>query len=98
QRELSQWLAADIWQVERPAPAGLPLSGLELARRVEAETGGVVNYIPLSPATERAQAVFVSAHPGDPPLGYDEVFVDPYSGDIRAQVTYADLRDGPVNW
>ena len=24
QRELSQWLAADIWQVERPAPAALP--------------------------------------------------------------------------
>jgi uncharacterized iron-regulated membrane protein len=98
QRELSQWLAADIWQVEPPAPATATLSGLELARRVEAETGGVVSYIPLAPAADRAQAIFVSARPGGPPLGYDEVFVDPYSGQIRARVTYGDLRDGTVNW
>jgi uncharacterized iron-regulated membrane protein len=98
QRELSHWLAADVWKVERSDQAALPLSGLELARRVEAETGGVVSYVPLTPASERTKAIFVSPQPGGPPLGYDEVFVDPYSGQIRARVTYGDLRDGAVNW
>src|SRR5690606_1649458 len=52
----------------------------------------------LTLATDRTHAIFVSPRPGGPPLGYDEVFVDPYSGQIRARVTYGDLRDGAVNW
>jgi uncharacterized iron-regulated membrane protein len=97
QRELSHWLAPEVWRVAPPAPTATPLPGLELARRVEAQTGGRVSYIPLSPRPDLAQALFVSPAPDAGPLGYDEVFVDPYSGRIRAQVTYADLADGPVN-
>ena len=98
QRELSHWLAPGISQVERPGPTAVPLSGLELARRIEAETGGAVSYIPLTLATDRTHAIFVSPQPDGSSLEYDEVFVDPFSGQIRARVTYGDLRDGPVNW
>lgn len=98
QRELSGWLAADTWQIEKPSPSAALLSGTELAKRVQTETGGVVSYIPLSPSADRAHVVFVSPSMTGPALNYDQVFVDPYSGDIRAQVRYGDLRDGAVNF
>jgi uncharacterized iron-regulated membrane protein len=97
QRELGDWIAPSVWTVEQPAPGAEPLSGPELAQRVEAETGGMVSYVPLAVEPHRAQAIFVSGRPGHPPLGYDEVFVDPYTGAIRDRVRYGDLRDGPVN-
>lgn len=97
QRDLGYWIAPEVWDAAPPSPSARPLPGLELARRVEAETGGSVSYIPLSPDPERTQAIFVSERPGGPALDYEEVFVDPYSGAIRAKVRYADLRDGAVN-
>jgi uncharacterized iron-regulated membrane protein len=97
QGELGRLVAPHVWNVEAPAPGATPLSGLELARLVEAETGGTVSYIPLVAKPDRAQAIFVSPRPGQPPLGYDELFVDPYTGAIRDRVRYGDLRDGPVN-
>jgi len=97
QGELGHLVAPQVWNVAPPDARATPLTGPELARRVEAETGGTVSYIPLVVEPSRARAVFVSAHPGEAPLGYDEVFVDPYTGAIRQRVRYADLRDGPVN-
>lgn len=97
QRELGVWIAAEVWSVEKPDPSAQPLSGIELARRVEAETGGVVSYIVLAPDPTRTQAIFVSERPEGPVLDYEEVFVDPFTGEIRAKVRYADLRDGAVN-
>ncbi len=96
-REIGHWIAADVWQVAPPHPGTRTLSGPELARRVEAQTGGVVSYIALNLDADRAQSVFVSPRPDGPVLPYEQVFADPYSGEIRAKVRYADLRDGPVN-
>jgi uncharacterized iron-regulated membrane protein len=98
QRELAYWLAPDVWHVEQPSENAPALGGLDLARRVEAETGGFVSYIPLNLDRDRAQAIFVGQRPDGAPLAFDEVFADPYTGAIRARVRYADLRDGPVNW
>jgi len=97
QREISHWVAADIWTVAPPTPGAQPLSGVELMRRVEAQTGGTVRYMPLVLDPDHAQAVFVSPRPDGAALGYGEVFADPYTGAIRARVRYGDLRDGPIN-
>src|SRR5690606_16936140 len=66
-------------------------------RSVEAQTGGTVSYMPLLLDPDHAQAVFVSPQADGEPLGYDEVFADPYSGAIRARVRYGHLRDGAIN-
>jgi len=97
QRAISHWVAADIWHVTPPTPGARTLSGTELIRRVEAQTGGVVSYVPLALDPDHVQAVFVSQRPDGAPLGYDEIFADPYNGAIRARVRYGDLRDGAVN-
>ena len=97
QREISHWVAADVWNVTPPSPGAPLLSGVDLMRRVEAQTGGKVRYMPLALDPDRAQAVFVSARPDGEPLGYSEVFANPYTGAIRARVRYGDLRDGAIN-
>ena len=97
QREIGHWVASDIWHVAPPSPGTPLLSGVELMRRVEAQTGGMVRYMPLVLDPDQAQAVFVSPRPDGEPLGYSEVFADPYTGAIRARVRYGDLRDGAIN-
>lgn len=97
QREVSHWIAADVWAVAPPHPGAQPLSGIDLMHRVEAQTGGIVRYMPLVLNPDHAQAVFVSNRPDAEPLGYGEVFADPYTGEIKKRVRYGDLRDGAVN-
>jgi uncharacterized iron-regulated membrane protein len=40
----------------------------------------------------------VDSRPGRPALGYDEVFADPYTGQVRKRVQYGRLSEGPVNF
>lgn len=97
QREIRALLAPDVWNVEPPIDGAPMLSGVELAQRVERHSGGTVSYIQLSPDPHQAMSIFLSPRPGGPALDYEQVFVDPYTGDIRAKVRFADLRDGTVN-
>lgn len=94
---LRSLVASDVWDAAPPSPGAKPLSGLELVRMVEAETGGSVGYFQLVPDPDHAQSIFVRGDPGGPPLGFEQVFVDPYTGDIRAKVRFAELADGPIN-
>ena len=97
QREISQWIAAETWTARPPAPDAPMLSGLALMRRVEAQTGGTVSYVSLDLDPRHTQSVFVGPREGGPPLAYEQVFADPYTGDLRAKVRYGDLRDGAIN-
>ncbi|HWK42312.1 MAG TPA: PepSY-associated TM helix domain-containing protein [Croceibacterium sp.] len=97
QDQLRSWFAPQVWNAGPPTPGAEPLSGIELVRRVERETGGIVSYIPLAPDPSHAQSIFLSSPPGAPPLDFEQVFVDPYSGEIRARVRFGDLRDGAIN-
>lgn len=97
QRDIARWIAADVWEAAPPYPGAAMLTGVELMRRVEAQTGGRVTYMALDLDPARTQSVFVSPRPGGPALPYQQVFADPYSGDVRAKVRYGDLRDGAVN-
>jgi uncharacterized iron-regulated membrane protein len=97
QRELSVMAAPDVWRVSPPADSAPRLSGVELMKRVEAETGGVVRYMPLGLDGRYAQAVFIGRRPDGPKLDYSEVAADPYTGAIRKRLRYGDIRQGAVN-
>lgn len=97
QRELNRMAAPHLWRVEPPSPHARLLTGIELMHRVEDQTGGRVSYMPLVLDPDWAQAIFLSKRPGGEALGYREVIADPYTGEIRARLRYADLRDGFVN-
>lgn len=98
QKELREWIAPEVWHVEPPGSRAQPLSGLQLKAIVEQKTGGTVSYVQLVADPARAMSIFVSARSGQPTLPYQQVFVDPYTGSIRARVSFADLTDGRVNW
>lgn len=95
--DLNHLIAPKLWTAAPPAPHAPLLSGVDLMRRVEQQTGAFVSYMPLQLDPNYAQAVFVSARPGGPSLDYDEVIADPYTGAIRQKVLYGRLSDGPVN-
>lgn len=97
QHEITDWVAPDIMGVTQPKDGAAALSGLELARKVESETGAQVSYIALSPRTDRALAVFVSPAPGQPAPAFNEVFIDPNSGALTGAVNYGALSEHRVN-
>ena len=81
-----------------PSRAGAtPLDGITLTERVEQQTGGAVLYAPLTVAPDHAAMVFVSPRAGQPPLGFDEVWADPYTGAVRLRTTFGALSDGVHN-
>ncbi|MEN7538483.1 PepSY-associated TM helix domain-containing protein [Aurantiacibacter flavus] len=97
QDHIRSLVAGEVWDVSPPVPGAPVLSGLELKRIVEEETGGAVSFIQLVPDADHASSVFVSAQTGEPPLPFQQYFLDPYTGDIRARVKFAELSDGPIN-
>ncbi|RIV85492.1 hypothetical protein D2V17_10380 [Aurantiacibacter xanthus] len=97
QDQIRSLVAGEVWDAAPPEPGARVLSGLELKRIVEAETGGEVGFIQLVPASDHAHSVFVSAPSGEPPLPFRQFFLDPYTGEIRARVNFAELADGPIN-
>jgi uncharacterized iron-regulated membrane protein len=97
QREISHWIASDVWSAQPPHPGAQMLSGVEVMRRVQEQTGGEVNFMSLDLDPAHTQSVFVSLPTADSVPEYRQVFADPYTGDLRAMVRYGDLRDGAVN-
>ena len=95
--QIRSLVAGDVWDAAPPVPDAPVMSGLELKRIVEEETGGEVSFIRLVPDPDHALSVFVRPRTGEPPLPFQQYFLDPYTGDIRARVRFADLRDGPIN-
>ena len=63
QRDLNRLVAPTLWAAAPPTPGARPMSGVELMKSVEAQTGGTVRYFLLQLDPGYAQAVFVSARP-----------------------------------
>lgn len=80
-----------------PYPGARPLDGIAIAGRVERETGGRIAYLPLDVPRDHVMRIFVAAAPGRPPLPYDVVWADPYTGQVRLAFTWGGVRDGPEN-
>ena len=83
--------------VAPPRPGARVLAPVELAQRVERETGGRVGLTFLQVDPTHVARLSIQPRPGDPPLGYDEVWADPYNGAIRLRHRVGVLADGPQN-
>ncbi|ACK52223.1 PepSY-associated TM helix domain protein [Methylocella silvestris BL2] len=91
--ELDEWLNPELWR----ASQGAPLSAFELARRVEADDPrALVTYLPLHAKPGEALSILVDARV-DPAtrqlynLGYDQVFVDPITGQILGRREWGEI-------
>lgn len=86
QHDIQDWLAPTKVEVVRPPfPGAMPLDWFALRRSAIAASGGVVDRMGLYPAPGAAGApvaIPVSARAGQPPLGYDAVKLDPYTGRV----------------
>lgn len=80
-----------------PSTGAVPLDGVTLAERVERQTSGRVSFVPLNITGDHAVRVAVQARQGQPALGYDTVWADPYTGKVRLKFRYAVLADGAQN-
>ena len=82
-----------------PSPHGSgarPILAAQLAAIVQRRTGALV-YASLDYDPRRTVTMFAFAKPGSPPLAYDEVVVDPYTGAIRGTYRWGRLADGAQN-
>jgi uncharacterized iron-regulated membrane protein len=80
-----------------PHPGDRPLDGIAIADQVERETGGQIAYLPLDVPRDHVMRMFIGASPEKPPLPYDVVWADPYTGKVRLAFTWGGIRDGPEN-
>ena len=89
-----QWL-----QVEPPAAHSEPLSPFALRDRVDAAyPDATVNWMMLAPPDAHSPVrFFLSAKPDAPALPIDEVFVNPYTGQILGGRLWGDLSQGLAN-
>lgn len=80
-----------------PAPGVVPLDGIALAERVARQTGAQTSFVPLDVPFDHVMQMSVQPRAGRPPLGYDTVWVDPYTGLVKLKFRYAVLGDGAQN-
>lgn len=97
QRTLNPLLAPEIWHAAPPSAGRALLTGTELATRAEAASGGLVTFIPLHIAADLTQPLYITPAPNGAPLRHNLMFMDPYSGDVRASVQQGKLSEGLVN-
>ena len=77
--EIDRFLNRDLFYV--PARDAPPLSLDALRSRLQAQyPNAQFNLLPLPSAPDRALVVYPSQRTGAAPLGYDELFIDPYDG------------------
>ncbi|MFT4053501.1 MAG: PepSY-associated TM helix domain-containing protein [Novosphingobium sp.] len=80
-----------------PYPGARTLDGVTLAERAAAQTGGQIGFVPLDIPTDHVVRLSVQARKGQPTLGYDALWADPYTGQIRLKFRYGVLADGAQN-
>ncbi|WP_254605137.1 PepSY-associated TM helix domain-containing protein [Sphingomonas bacterium] len=97
EQELTFLSRSDVAYVHPSYRGARPLDGIAIAERVERSTGGVVSYVPLAVSAKRVDRMYVAARPGRPPLPFNMVWADPYTGAVKLTYTWGGLRDGRVN-
>lgn len=101
--ELDAALNAPLMRVTPPAPDAPVMDGLVLRERVQAAYPQAwVHYVSFHQGgPEDARVFYVDAAPGPggeaKPLGFDEVFVNPYTGEILGTRQWGDLSQGLTN-
>lgn len=89
QGTIQQWLAPTKERVVRPPSAiAQPLDGGTLYVIAERRSGGVIEELPLYREASEPATFAVTARAGHPPLGFNTIVLDPYTGGEIA-------REGP---
>ncbi len=101
--ELDAWVNPSMMKVPPPTAAATPLSPLQLRERVQAAYPNLgINNVPLTMESDRALRFVLRGtldlSTGKPAkLVNDEVFVNPYTGDITGARKWGDITQGMTN-
>lgn len=96
--ELDALINPELYRVSPPSPHAEPLDPLAIRRRLmDADPRIHINWITLQPRHEHALNIRVQPRPGSPHPGFDELFVDPYTGRILGTRTWGRISDGVEN-
>jgi uncharacterized iron-regulated membrane protein len=79
------------------APAGKPLDPLLLREIAEARSGGHVDFARLHVEPGGSVILPVAPRPGKPAPGFDEMALDPATGEVLGTRTWGDISEGGVN-
>ena len=91
--DLQKLFAPERFLAEVPTQ---PIDWLALRDIAELRSGGLVDTMPLHLDDGAAPSFDIAAPPGRPGLGFDELVLDPLSGQEIARGRSGDLRDGPA--
>ena len=95
QHDIQRWLAPMPERVVRaPTPDARSLDWLALHAIAERRSGGWIDELPLHRAPGEPVSFRVSAPPGQPPLGFETILLDPYTGREIARDEAASLSGG----
>ena len=101
--ELDQWINSQIMQIDSPSHSSQPLSPFALRDEVQAAfPSASVNWMMLQRTSSTDAAFFyiesgVVVDGNRVELEFDEVFVDPYSGEILGGRKWGDISQGLTN-
>lgn len=101
--ELEVLISPELFRAPPATPGARPLDPLVLRERVQANhPQALVRLAPLTPLPGRALVFHLRALPDPatdkpPALLNDQVFVDPYSGDLLGERRWGDLSQGMKN-
>lgn len=101
--ELDEWLNPHLHRVAPPAPDARPLDPFALRERAERLAGGPdrawVHYVPLKQESGKAITLYAEG-PTDPltrqhaDLGFNQMFLDPYTGEEILRRTWGAITEG----
>lgn len=96
--ELEATLAPGLFRVEPPSVDTPPLDPLALRERVQAAHRNIfVGHAPLDHEPGRSMVFYLSALPGEPGPANDQLFVNPYTGEILGARKWGDISQGLKN-
>lgn len=97
--ELDARFNPQLLRVAPPYPDSQPLSPFVLREKVEAAfPSASVNWMMLQrPSTDSTARFFIAPRDNASALSMDEVFVDPYSGDVLGGRRWGDISQGITN-
>jgi uncharacterized iron-regulated membrane protein len=94
--ELDAIAAPHLFEVDHPTSAPL-LDPLALAQAVEQRTGGTIEEVPLATSHSRPIIFWVEPGEGGEALGWNQLFLDPVTGQELGRRTFGDIREGRQN-
>lgn len=97
EHELDAWLAPHLHHAKAPQPGMAMMEGLALRQRVAEQLGPQAQVLSVELHGRPGQAVRLAVRPvpNAPALAYDEVYANPYTGEVQGSRYASGLHWGP---